>query len=215
MAGAVSEAPSRDPGALGAADRFMWRIEVSFAYVSAACIFVLMMIAVVQIVSRKLFNAPIFGYIDMVELAMGTFAFLAISYCERLGGHVRMELLVTNLRGRLLWLFETTGVLVSLFVIAVLIYYGFEHAYRAFENGDSTIDAQYPLWPSKLLPPISFCVLFARLLVMLWGYLRLLIDPSLTPVGVPLMSSMEEEAAHEAAIVNLDASSDAAANGRS
>ena len=89
MAGAVSEAPSRDPGALGAADRFMWRIEVSFAYVSAACIFVLMMIAVVQIVSRKLFNAPIFGYIDMVELAIGTFAFLAISYCERLGGHVR------------------------------------------------------------------------------------------------------------------------------
>ncbi|MEZ5842594.1 MAG: TRAP transporter small permease [Hyphomicrobiaceae bacterium] len=201
MAGHAAEAPSSDRSALGAADRFVWRIEVFLAYVSAACIFVLMFIAVVQIVGRKLFNAPIFGYIDMVEIAMGTFAFLAISYCERLGGHVRMELLVGNLRGRLLWLFETTGVIVSLFIVGVLIYYGYEHAMRAFTAGDSTIDAEYPWWPSKLLVPLSFSVLWVRLLIMLWGYLRLLVDPGLKPVAVPLMASVEEEALREAGAV--------------
>ncbi len=197
--GAAGPASNGTEGGLFARlDRWVFQVERGFALISAAFIFGLMFLGVGQIVGRRLFNMPIFGYIDMVEIAMGAFAFLAIAYCERLGGHVRMELLVGNLRGRLLWLFEVVSVLVALFVVGVLVYYGYTHALRAYEFGDSTIDAQYPMWPSKALVPLAFGLLWLRLVLMAYGYGRLLVRPTATPVGVPVVADVAQQARREA-----------------
>lgn len=179
-------------------DAIVWRIERVFAFVSSLFIFGLMLIGVVQVVSRKLFDTPIFGYIDIVELAMTTFAFLAISYTERLGGHVRMELLVGHLRGRLLWTLELVAVLIAMFVVGVLILYGWDHGVRAWESGDTTIDAHYPWWPSKMMVPLAFSLLWLRLLLMAWGFVRLIIDPWQDPEGVPVTADVRRQAEREA-----------------
>lgn len=180
------------PTGLVRVDHWVHKVEKLFAYISAGFIFALMFLGVAQILGRKLLNLPIFGYIDLVELAMTTFAFMAVAYCERLGGHVRMELLIGSLRGRLRWLAETVGVLSAMFLIAVLIYYGADHAWRAYQYGDSTIDAQYPWWPSKLLVPISFLLLWLRLAISLIGYVRLLIDPTRMPLATPAETADHE-----------------------
>ena len=183
---------------LAGLDRAVFAIERAAAYLSAFFIFMLMLLGVYQIAARRLLDAPLLGYIDLVELSMTTFAFLAIAYTERLGGHVRMELMIGSLRGRTLWAAETVGVLVAMFVIGVLIYYGWTHAMRAYNFGDSTIDAQYPWWPSKMLVPIAFALLWVRLCLMLWGYLRLWRDPALAPVGVPTIADIRQQAEREA-----------------
>ena len=185
-------------GMLGAIDRALFAFEKLMALISALCIFALMFVGVWQVVGRRLFNAPIYGYIDMVEIAMTTFAFIAISYTERIGGHVRMEIFASRMHGRLLWFTEVAGVLIGLFVVGTLTRYSFDHFLRAYTAGDSTIDLQLPWWPSKLLVSFAFALLFLRLLVSLWGYLRLWIDPNLPPVGVPVVASLDE-AAEEAA----------------
>lgn len=200
MAGGSAVGPAPEGGGtLGTLDRFLFRIEQGFALLGAACVFALMMIAVFQIVARKLFNAPIFGYIDMVEIAMATFAFLGIAYAERLGAHIRMELLIGMLKGRALWLAEMIGVLLSLFVISVLVYYGYQHALRAYYSGDSTIDAQYLWWPSKLMVPIAFSLLWLRLVLSLVCYGRLVRDPDAEPIGIHVAETVEQMAAREAA----------------
>ena len=68
--------------------------------------------------------------------------------------------------------------LIGLSIVGVLIVYSYTHAMRAYHSGDTTIDAQYLLWPSKMIVSISLALLFLRLLVSLWGYLRLLADPT-------------------------------------
>ena len=158
-----------------------------------------MLVGVCQIVGRTVFNFPIFGYIDAIEMSIAVFAFLAIAYCERMGGHVRMELLVGKLRGRPLWLAEMAGQVLGLLLMAVLIWYGWEHAMRAYEYGDSTIDAQIPWWPSKMLIPAAFALLFVRQLLNLVGYLRLFLHPEVEPVAVPLIADIRELAQEEAA----------------
>jgi C4-dicarboxylate transporter DctQ subunit len=156
-----------------------------------------MFLGIAQVLGRQLFNAPISGYIDFVELSMATFAFLGVAYCQRLGGHVRMEMTIKAVKGRARWLLEALGTLVALFVVAVLAWYGYEHFLRAWQLGDSTIDAELPVWPSKLVVPIAFALLWLRLLVQLIGYLRLLRDPDLPPVAVPEVMSVEQLAAKE------------------
>ncbi|EDP65872.1 TRAP dicarboxylate transporter, DctQ subunit [alpha proteobacterium BAL199] len=180
-------------------DRILASVERFTAIASGIFIFVLMLVGVSQILGRKLFNMPIFGYIDAVEMSIAVFAFLAIAYCERVNGHVRMELFVGKLKGKPLWLAEAAGQVLGLFVIAVLIYFGWDHAMRAYEYGDSTIDAQIPWWPSKMLIPFAFAMLFLRLVVNLVGYVRLFLNSNATPVAVPLIADVRELAKGEAA----------------
>ncbi len=178
-------------------DRALAVIENATALISGVTIFGLMLFAIANIALRKIFNFPIFGYIDVVELTMIVFALAAISYCQRIGGHVRMELVLGAMKGRLLWISEAIATLVAIFVVLVLIRYSWDYFLNAYINGDSTIDAELSTWPAKLVVPVVMTVLATRLGLQLWGYLRLAIDPARTPLAVPLIENVEEQARHE------------------
>jgi TRAP-type C4-dicarboxylate transport system permease small subunit len=189
--------PAQNTGLLGLADRVMRPFEDSINMLAAFAIFALMVLGSAQIVLRSVFNSPIAGYIDLVELSMASMAFLGAAYCQRLGAHIRMEILIGRFRGRALWAFEVVGTLVALFIIGVLIWYGWGHFLRAYQLGDSTIDAEYPVWPSKLLVPIAFAFWFVRLFIQLCGSVRMFVNPSLAPVGVLVMQTAAEHAREE------------------
>lgn len=184
-------------GPFGVLDRLLQPVENLANFIAAIAIFLLMLLGTAQIVLRSFFNSPIAGYIDLVELSMAGMAFLGAAYCQRLGSHIRMELLVGRLRGRWLWAFEIFGTLVALFIIGVLIYYSTGHFLRSYQLGDSTIDAEYPVWPSKLLVPIAFSLWFIRLLIQLAGSVRLFMHPSLEPLGVPVIHDISVIAQEE------------------
>ena len=182
---------------LGWLDRVVSRIENAFNIVAGVLIFALMLLGVLQIVLRTVFAAPLFGFIDLVELSMVGFAVLSIAFVQRLGGHVRMELLVQYLQGRALWLFELFGSAIAIFIVVVLIPYSYGHFYRAFEFGDSTIDLELAIWPAKLAVPIALSLLLARLVIQFAGYLRLFLSPSLPHVAIPAVKQTEDFAADE------------------
>ncbi|MYE82694.1 MAG: TRAP transporter small permease [Gammaproteobacteria bacterium] len=179
------------------ADRLLGGVENGLNLLAGVLIFALMLLGVVQIVLRTVFNAPIFGYIDVVEVAMVGFAVLSIAFVQRVGGHVRMEMLVGKLAGRAKWLVEALGTGLAAFIVAVLIPYSWAHFERAFEFGDSTIDIELVTWPAKLVVPVALSVLLLRLAVQFGGYLRLAAAPELEPVAVPSIQDAAERAQQE------------------
>lgn len=179
------------------ADKKLAPFEDFLNLIAAAAILMLMFLGAGQIFLRSVLNSPIAGYIDLVELSMASMAFLGAAYCQRLGAHIRMELLLASLKGRWLWGFEIISTLVGLFIIGVLIWYGWEHFVRSYQLGDSTIDAEYPVWPSKLLVPIAFAFWFLRLLVQLAGSIRLFVDPSASQDGIARILDVAEQAQEE------------------
>lgn len=184
-------------------DKILEKLENFLNGFSALAIFVLMLTAAVQVVSRKVFNLPIPGYIDIAEQSIAIFAFLSIAYCQRLGGHVRMEIFLSAMQGRSKWITEMIQTAASILVISILMYFSFKHFQRAWDFGDSTIDIGLPTWPSKLMIPVALAVLNLRLLIQLAGYIRLAINPTLKPLGVPLILDVAEQADEEASKIEL------------
>ncbi len=178
-------------------NRLLIPVEDGANMLAAFAILALMFLGVAQIVLRTVFNAPIGGYIDLVQLSMASMAFLGAAYCQRLGSHIRMELLVGRLKGRWLWAAEIVGIIIGMIIIGVLIYYTSQHFWRSYTLGDTTIDAEYPVWPSKLLVPAAFVIWFLRLTIQLWGYLRLLINPQAEPVAVVVIKDVADQAQDE------------------
>lgn len=183
-------------------DKYLAKIEDFLTAFAAFAIFFLMITATVQIISRKILNLPIPGYIDFAEQSIAIFAFIGIAYCQRLGGHVRMEIFLSALKGRSKWIAEAIQTAATILIIVILTYYSFKHFQRAWVIGDSTIDIQLPTWPSKLMIPIAFSVLTLRLIIQFTGYIRLIIDPKLQPVGVPLIVDVEKQAKLEASQID-------------
>ena len=182
---------------LARADLWLGRVENRLNLLAGLLIFALMLLGVAQIVLRTVFRSPIFGYIDIVEVSMVGFAVLAIAFVQRVGGHVRMELVVARFRGRALWIAEAVGTALAIFIVAVLIPYSYRHFERAFNFGDSTIDIEIVTWPAKLAVPVALALLLARLVLQMAGYLRLAARPEAEPVAVPLLKDVEQAAAEE------------------
>jgi len=191
-----------DDSALSRADRFLFRIESAMTLTAGLCVLAIMLLAVVNILGRKLFNLPVPGFIDWIVQGVPIIAFLGIAYCQRLGSHIRMDLVVRALRGRFLWAFELISVILMGLLTLILTIGSWTHAERAIRIGDSTIDINLPTWPVKLLVPIMFALLLLRLLLQVWGYWRALWTGEKDPVAVPLIEDAAAVAAHEAETVS-------------
>lgn len=185
-------------GPVARADRLLSPIENATNFIAALFVFALMCLGIAQIVMRTLFDLPLTGYVDLVELSMAGMAFLGAAYTQRMGAHIRMELFLGRLRGRPLWAAEIVGSLLGMAIIGVLIWYSGAHFWRSYQLGDTTIDAEFIVWPSKLLVPLAFSLWFLRLAVQLAGSIRLFVDPSRDPQGVTLMKDAAEVAREEA-----------------
>lgn len=167
-----------------------------------------MLLAVTSVGGRNFFNHPIPGYVDWIEQAMPLIAFIGISYCQRLGGHIRMDILIGLLKGRSLWIAEFIGTLLIMVLILLLVWGSWAHFERSFDwsapywSRDSSLDIRLPLWPAKLLVPMAFSVLFLRLVLQVWGYARAIISGTLQPVAVPLIEDASMIAKQEAEAVS-------------
>ncbi len=202
MAG--SSAVLGDSSLLSRLDRALRPIERFCALLSGLAIFSLMFLAVYSVTGRKFFASPMMGYVDYIEALMPLIAIMGISYVQRDGTHVRMDMLIGALKGRALWFFEFISVVLMLILVTLLVWGSYEHFGRSFDcarplcSRDSSIDVGLPTWPSKLIVPVAFTVLVARIVLQAEGYGRAFILGLESPVAVPLNLSVAEQARLEA-----------------
>lgn len=205
-----------DGSAVSIADRLLFKVEGLFNLAGGLCILGVMLMSVANILGRKLFNMPVPGYIDWMMQLVPAMAFLGIAYAQRLGGHIRMDIVVGRLKGRALWIAEFFGVLLMLLLSLALIYGTWDHAYRAITLGDSTVDINLPTWPAKVLVSVMLGMFALRCVLQLWAYSLAVLGGDEEPIAVPLIEDAATQAKKEAETVSGladDLEYDAPANG--
>ncbi len=197
-----------DGSHLSKLDRILFRIETALALIGGLAAFSLMIFAVLSVGGRNLFGQPLRGYVDWIEQLMPLIAFLGIAYTQRVGGHIRMDILIGRFRGRLLWFAEFISTLLILIVMILLVWGTWAHFGRSFDmaapnwSRDSSVDIKLPLWPMKLIVPVAFSIISARLLLQLVAFGRAFLRNDTRPVAVPLIEDAATVAAAEASSVS-------------
>lgn len=192
----------QDDSALSKLDRALLKLETVLALLSGLAVFSLMVLAVFSVSGRNLFNAPLPGYVDWIEQAMPLIAFMGISYVMREGAHIRMDILIGQLRGRALYVAELITTVAVLLLMVLLVWGTWAHFDRSFDFGapmwsrDSSMDISLPIWPAKLLAPVAFFVLCLRLCLQAWAYIRGIITGQ--TVAVPVIADAAKQAQMEA-----------------
>lgn len=196
-----------DDSAVSRWDRRLFAFENGLTLAAGLLILAVMLLSVANILGRKLFDLPVPGFVDWMVQAVPLIAFLGLAGCQRVGGHIRMDILVGQLRGRALWLFELVSVVLMLALVVVLAWGAWLHFGRSFDwaapmfSRDSTIDINLPTWPVKIAVPLMLGLLAIRLVLQAWAYSRALVSGDERPVAVPMIESAAEQAQNEARTV--------------
>ena len=199
-----------DGSRLSQIDQRLYGVEKILALVSGLTVFGLMILAVISVGGRNFFQQPLPGYIDWIQQAMPLIAFAGISYTQRNGGHVRMDMLVGALKGRPLFVAELITTFAILVFMVLMVWGTWAHFQRSFDfasplwSRDSSMDISLPLWPAKLIVPLAFAVLCARLVIQIIAYSQAIVSGREHPVAVPLPIDSATQAALEAAQVGGD-----------
>ena len=191
-----------DDSNLSKCDLGLLQLERFFALLSGLAVFSLMILAVISVGGRNAFNSPLAGYVDWIEQVMPLIAFMGISFVMREGGHIRMDMLVGQLRGRPLYVVEVITTLAVLLLMVMMVWGSWAHFARSFDfaapmwSRDSSMDIALPLWPAKLIAPLAFAILCMRLCLQVWGYARAVVTGE--AIAVPLVPNAAEQAQMEA-----------------
>ena len=148
-------------------DRISASAETGLNIVGVTFIMILMVMTAFEIVGRYLFNTPIPGYLENTELLMAAIVFLGIGFNQRVGAHIRMDLLINKLKGRAYHISEVITQCFSLIIIGSICIYSFFSTLEAYQMGDVTEYLFTPTWPSKLCVPLGCFFLCVRLIIQI------------------------------------------------
>lgn len=98
-----------------------------------------------DIVARKFFSTGYFGLVDVTQLAVIGFAYLAMPYCFLKSAHVAVELYDNKLSPRADLLLKCFALILCLGVISIILWYGWTQASRTMRYGDVSQNVEIPM----------------------------------------------------------------------
>tara|TARA_R110000787_G_scaffold14751_6_gene45438 strand:- start:87 stop:635 length:549 start_codon:yes stop_codon:yes gene_type:complete len=133
----------------------------------------IVLLVVVSVVGRKLFNTPIEGDFELVELFIGVAVISFFPYCQWQRANINVELVLEAagpaLR-RVLTLFNLTAFVA---VIAFLTYWTIDGTFHAFADGEETMMLAIPIaWGYLLISVMATfltVIALAQLMLALFG----------------------------------------------
>ncbi|MFC1972398.1 TRAP transporter small permease [Chloroflexota bacterium] len=150
-------------------ERGIRAIETGLTYFGMVILAGLALTVSIHVTARYVFNSPLFGYFDFMEMMMVTMVFVTVAYCQREGGHIRVEIFMdTVLKGKRLYhIVEVFFLLLSLMAYLIITYYTSLDFIDAYVSQAVTLTIYFPIWPAKIWVPIGSTLLCIRFLLQL------------------------------------------------
>jgi len=144
-------------------------VDTWLNYLGMVFIILLMLMTLLNVTGRLLFNWPFNGYIDAQEMMMALLVFLSLAYCQLKDGNIRFELFMTKVLkgGRTYHLVEVFYLLIALTGFVMIAVYSLQMAIHSYVIQDVTPSVHWPIWPARLGTAIGSIFLCIRLLIQI------------------------------------------------
>ncbi|MEW9053087.1 MAG: TRAP transporter small permease [Neobacillus sp.] len=142
------------------------KIEFFLLMVSGITVIFSMLLITIDVIMRNVFNKPIAGVIEMMNIALIIIVALGFSYVQGKKENIMIEIATSKLPAIYKNLLDLTGYIIGFLVMAVIAWKSGVNAVSSFSAQEHTMGLiKIPLWPSKVLLTIGIGVLSIRLLL--------------------------------------------------
>lgn len=126
------------------------RVVTWFSVLAGAMLFGLMFLICANSLSRKLFNFPIVGTLEITEALMPFVILLPMAFTQMRDGHIRVTLVTDRLPRPVRRILRTVMLLIGALFFAWVAVATVGFAWKAFTIGETAWGViRIPLWPSK------------------------------------------------------------------
>ena len=143
------------------------RVQRTQLWVAATALVVLMMVTVVDVFMRYLFNRPIRASLETVEVMLLVFVFngMAAAFFNR--RHIVIDLLDNMCGPRIIGVLSRIADVLSVFCLALLAWAMRQPAMQAYQYGDTKMELAVPIYVLWIVVLVSFAGTFFCALVTL------------------------------------------------
>ena len=135
----------------------------------------MMVIVVIEVVSRYIFNSPTIWATEMNEMLLCAYAALAGGYALLHEAHVSVEIFQERMRRRTQAVLNLLTHLIGFVFLAILIWTSWENAMEAWEYSERSESLfAPPLFPVKVAIPIGGVLFFLQLIAWYIREIRVL-----------------------------------------
>ena len=131
--------------------------------VAVAALAALVLITVVDVAGRYLFNKPLFGALEISEFLMLFIGFGGLAYAELRQAHIVVDFFVTVLPRRIQALLDSVAALLGALFWGFVAWRAIDHAQQIREAGEVSINLALQIYPFYLIVAAGG-ILFALLL---------------------------------------------------
>ena len=133
--------------------------------IGMAMIIPLMLLTFADVMLRGFFNKPIPGSFELSQYILAIFILLGAAYTQQVKGHVGVDFVTSRLSPRLRVACEIITTLLSLFIIAIVVWQGWVEG--TTEKGVSD-QLRIPQYPFRVLVSVGGFLLWLELLIDLF-----------------------------------------------
>jgi TRAP-type C4-dicarboxylate transport system permease small subunit len=142
------------------------RINYLVCAIGMAMIIPLMLLTFSDVMLRGFFNKPIPGTFEISQYILAIVILLGAAYTQQVKGHVGVDFLTSRLSPRLRAVCEIATTLLSLFIIAIVVWQGWVEGITEKAVSDQLRIPQYPF---RVLVALGGFLLWVELLMDLLG----------------------------------------------
>jgi|WetSurMetagenome_2_1015567.scaffolds.fasta_scaffold186962_2 TRAP-type transport system small permease protein len=129
-----------------------------------------MMIVVINVVGRALFQAPLWGAVEMIGILGVIIIPTALCFTELAKGHITVDIAVSRMSGKVKKGFSIAAYILGVTCIVLLLIGAFKQVtYIAVTPGSNTPDLGFPILPLKIIWFVE-CILFGGCLA--WNFVQ-------------------------------------------
>lgn len=129
--------------------------------IAALCVTLTMAVVVVNILLRALFNQPLLGTIEYVNILTAVTIGFALAYCAFCNGQIAVDFVMEKLPARTQAVSEIITGILSLGFWGLAASYMFDYSYDMLASGLVSSTAQIPMYP------VSYLITFGLLALCL------------------------------------------------
>ncbi len=168
-------------------ERFYQTVGKALEWVALAngvVLFVLMWMVNFDALSRKIFNAPLQGTVEITGALMPLVVLLPLAYTQFRRGHIKVDMLVNNLGPGMRRVCELLSLLCGLTLFGWVAYATAADAATAYDSGETVWGViRFEIWPSKIGVFLAMVILSCQFVL---DIVRTIVMPPPAPPASPI-----------------------------
>jgi TRAP-type C4-dicarboxylate transport system permease small subunit len=141
-----------------------------------------------DVLLRYFLNRPLLGVDEIAGFLQVLVVFWGCAHAFREGGHIRVDLVTSHLRGPLRAWLRVVSLVLGLLLLGVVCWVTTQSVLTAYRYQRVSAVMLYPLWPAMLLIPTGLALMAVAMLTTLGRQLRAALGPragrdEVAPVG--------------------------------